>query len=105
MKTAKRKPRQLRPHPVPLPADTYGEPRRGLERARRDSGYTSLRVSKLTAALLKRVQAQAKATDDKRRGSGSSWGYSSYYSLGFDELLHFDALERLGELPRLARPD
>jgi hypothetical protein len=85
--SAAKKPRV---HPVPLPADWDAE--RASEHARR-GGYSSIRVSKVTLALLKRVQEQA-SNDAARRHE-----YGRYYRTGLDELLYFDALQRLGELP------
>lgn len=94
---------KLHPHPVPLPVDFYGGPRGDGERARRASGTTSLRVSKKTLELLRLVEKQAmeKANNRERAiDERSGWGYSrTYYNLGLDELLYWDALQRLAQLP------
>jgi hypothetical protein len=109
-KRAAAKTRELLPHPVPLAGDasTYSGPRHDAEKIRRASGYTSLRLSKATLALLRRVEKQAMDRANARveqrrkaaRDGGSWWGFGgSYHQLGLDELLYWDALQRLGELP------
>lgn len=96
---------KLHPHPVPLPASQYANARRTAARERRASGYSSLRVSKRTLELVKRLQEQAQQHANKKRAEGRGgqmfmYGYGrSWYDLGADELLYFDALQRLGELP------
>ena len=98
LKAAKAKtPPAAKQRPVQLPADTYGGDRRAGERERRASGYTSLRVSKRTRELLEQLATQARnANSSSARRLGH---YSSYYSLGVDELLYWDALERLAQKP------
>lgn len=80
-----------RPHLVPLPAvyRSQGSERflAGIahERVRRESGYTSVRVSKATAALLRELES---VSHPGHRGRP-----------GLDAMLYYDALERLGRLP------
>jgi hypothetical protein len=78
-------PAPARVHRVPLPRYGYwsrppADVVPHLALARRQSGYSSVRVSKATLALLRRVEKLS-------------------YGSGLDELLYFDALQRLGECP------
>lgn len=87
-------PKKGRPHPVPVPRNRWHAPRREAEAERVASGYTSVRVTKRTAELLRRLVAQAVAAQRQRAGG-------PFYApaIGLDELLYWDALQRLGELP------